>query len=85
MAITTVVLPYNCNIVYTQRTTTSTTTKYLDYAFLGLLQQFRLDFFDEERIEDLVEGSFDNHATLSVPLLDQVAELVLQIYSRESK
>lgn len=46
--------------------------------FLSLLNQLGLDLLDELRVEEEVEGAVERLATLRVPLLHQVTELVLQ-------
>ena len=56
-------------------------TSYCSYIYhrsFGFLQQFKFEFFLEEWVKHLVEGSSQSIHPLSVPLLNQMTELVLQ-------
>ena len=75
------------NKVYTKErrknidTCTFSSKSYCSYIYhrsLGFLQQFKFEFFLEEWVKHLIEGSSQSVHPLSVPLLNQMTELVLQ-------
>lgn len=51
-------------------------TSHLNDVLFGLNQQLVLQLFSHLHVEELVEGTFDGHCALTIPLLHLVAELV---------